>query len=124
TTERWDTREHRESDPRRKTPAGRRYCPWHDATMMLEGDVAGALGELGRDRWHRAGGPPLEPVECEGESAWPDELDAQFTDVEVGIARTRAAYEDDPGVHEIAHLFERQIARAKKFIYAESQYFA
>ncbi|MGV3555048.1 MAG: phospholipase D-like domain-containing protein [Croceibacterium sp.] len=124
TTERWDTREHNEDEPRRKTPNGRQYCPWHDATMLLEGDVAGALGDLGRDRWHRAGGPPLEPVECDGDSAWPDELEAQFTDVEVGIARTRAEYEEDEGVHEIARLFELQIARAKKFIYAESQYFA
>jgi hypothetical protein len=58
--------------------------------MMLEGDVAGALGDFGRDRWRRAGGPPLEPVEWDGDSAWPDDLEAQFTDVEVGIARTRA----------------------------------
>jgi phosphatidylserine/phosphatidylglycerophosphate/cardiolipin synthase-like enzyme len=124
TTERWDTRAHNEHEPRRKTPNGRRYCPWHDATMLLEGDVAGALGDLGRDRWRRAGAPPLEPVECDGDSAWPDELEAQFSDVEVGIARTRAEYEQDEGVHEIARLFELQIARAKKFVYAESQYFA
>jgi len=124
TTERWDTREHNEVEPRRRTPNGRQYCPWHDATMLLEGEVARALGDLGRDRWRRAGGPPLEPVECDGDSAWPDELEAQFTDVEVGIARTRAEYEQDEGVHEIARLFELQIARAKKFIYAESQYFA
>lgn len=124
TTERWDTREHREDDRRRKTPRGRRYGPWHDATMMLEGEVAAALGDLGRDRWHCAGGPTLQPVDCEGESAWPDRLEAQFTDAEVGIARTRAKYEGDPGVDEVARLFERQIAKARKFIYAESQYFA
>jgi phosphatidylserine/phosphatidylglycerophosphate/cardiolipin synthase-like enzyme len=124
TTERWDTREHREDDAHRKSPRGRRYRPWHDATMMLEGDVAGALGEFGRDRWRRAGGRPLEPVEWDGDSAWPDVLEAQFTNVEVGIARTRAEYCGEDGVDEIARLFERQIARAKKFIYAESQYFA
>ena len=124
TTERWDTRAHNEDEPRRRTPNGRQYCPWHDATMLLEGDVARALGDLGRDRWRRAGAPALDPVDCAGESAWPDELQAQFTNVEVGIARTRAEYEEDPGVHEIARLFEAQIARARKFIYAESQYFA
>ena len=124
TTERWDTREHVEDEPQRKTPGGHRYCPWHDATMMLEGEVAGALGELGRDRWRRAGGLPLDPVDYDGDSAWPDELEAQFTDVEVGIARTRAKYCGDEGIDEIARLFEQQIARARKFIYAESQYFA
>src|SRR5690606_14499990 len=31
---RWDTREHREDEPRRKAPNGKRYGPWHDATMM------------------------------------------------------------------------------------------
>ena len=125
TSERWDTREHREDEPGRRTPNGKEYCPWHDATMMLEGEVASVLGDLGRDRWKRAGGHRLEPVDYDGESAWPDTLEAQFTDVEVGIARTRAEYGDDEeGVHEIRDLFASQIARAKKFIYAESQYFA
>jgi len=125
TSERWDTRAHLEDEPGRRTPNGKQYCPWHDATMMLEGEVARALGDLGRDRWRRAGGRDLQPVEDECESAWPDALEVQFTDVEVGIARTRAEYSDDAeGVHEIRELFERQIARAKRFIYAESQYFA
>lgn len=124
TSERWDTREHMEYDERRKTPNGKDYCPWHDATMMLEGDIAGALGELGRDRWHRAGGRELRPVEADCETAWPEELAPQFENVEVGIARTRAKFREDEGVDEIARLFEAQIARAKKFIYAESQYFA
>ncbi len=125
TSERWDTREHREDEPGRRTPNGHEYCPWHDATMMLEGDVARALGELGRDRWVRAGARRIEPVEKDCESAWPDELPAQFTNVEVGIARTRAEYGDDEeGVHEIRDLFVKQIGRARKFIYAESQYFA
>nr|WP_305098607.1 phospholipase D-like domain-containing protein [Croceibacterium sp. D39] len=124
TSERWDTREHREEEPGRRTPRGKRYGPWHDATMMLEGEVAAALGELGRDRWRRAGGDPLGPADCDGRSAWPEALDAQFTDVEIGIARTRAKHDDDPGVHEISALFASQIGKAKKFIYAESQYFA
>ena len=124
TTERWDTREHRKHDRRRKDPGGGRYGPWHDATMMLEGEVAASLGDLGYERWRRAGGEPLDPVEADDESAWPDELEAQFTDVEVGIARTRAEYDGDEGIDEIARLFERHIARARKFIYAESQYFA
>ena len=121
TSERWDTRDHREDDEDRTTPRGTSYCPWHDATMMLEGDIARCLGELGRQRWRNAGGDELEPVESE-ESPWPDDLDAQFEDVEIGIARTRAEYEELSQICEIETLMLRQIAGAKKLIYFENQY--
>ena len=121
---RWDTREHREDDPRRRRPGGFAYGPWHDLTMMMEGPVAATLGELGRDRWRRAGGEPLDRLEPCEESPWPEGLIPHFENVEVGIARTRAEYRGDPGVAEIERLFVAQIARAKRFIYAESQYFA
>src|SRR5690606_40350343 len=62
TDRRWDTREHREGDPRRKRPGGSAYGPWHDMTMMLEGPGAAALDELARDRWRRAGHAPLSAV--------------------------------------------------------------
>jgi phosphatidylserine/phosphatidylglycerophosphate/cardiolipin synthase-like enzyme len=124
TDRRWDTSEHRENDPRRTRPGGGLHGPWHDITMMLEGDVAEALDELGRDRWIRAGGKPLDPLDDEGASAWPDGLEPSFENVEVGIARTRAAYKGEPAINEIEHLFLEQIARAKHFIYAENQYFA
>ena len=39
---------------------GRRYEPWHDATMAMDGDAARALGELSRERWETAGGEPLD----------------------------------------------------------------
>lgn len=124
TDRRWDTREHKETDPRRRRPHGREYGPWHDATMMIEGEAAAALGELGRERWRRAGGSPLPPARPPDESAWPDALEAQFENVEIGIARTRAEYRETPEVREIEALFLAHIARAKRFIYAESQYFA
>jgi phosphatidylserine/phosphatidylglycerophosphate/cardiolipin synthase-like enzyme len=121
---RWDTRDHREQDPRRKRPGGTPYGPWHDITMMMEGEVALALDELGRDRWARCGGDPLSLLEPSARSAWPDHLEPHFTNVEVGIARTRAELNEDPGVHEIESLFLQHIARARRFIYAENQYFA
>lgn len=124
TDRRWDTRDHLSEDPRRKRPGGARYGPWHDMTMMLEGPAAGAFDELARDRWSRAGHRPLTPPDASDRSAWPDGLEPHFENVEVGIARTRAEYEGDSGVNEIEELFRRQIARAKRFIYAESQYFA
>ena len=121
TTERWDTRAHEEHNPDRRTPRGSTYQPWHDATMMLEGDIAGCLGELGRNRWHNAGGKQLDPVDCD-DTPWPDELDAQFKDIEIGIARTRAKYEELTQIDEIEELMLRQIGEAKKFIYFENQY--
>ncbi len=124
TTDRWDTREHLEDDPRRKRPRGAAYGPWHDVTMMLEGEAASALGELGRDRWVRAGGRPLDIVEHPEKSAWPEGLEAQFENVEIGIARTRSEYAGRREVLEIENLFIEHIARAKRYIYAESQYFA
>ncbi|WFL79097.1 phospholipase D-like domain-containing protein [Altererythrobacter arenosus] len=124
TTQRWDTREHKEVEPRRKRPRGLKYGPWHDATMMIEGDAARSLRALGEERWRRADGPELKPVERCEDSAWPDELEAQFENVEIGIARTRGAFGDVEEVMEIAKLFEKQIAECEHFIYAESQYFA
>ena len=125
TSDRWDTPEHLEQDPRRHKPYSKKlYGPWHDLSMLVEGDVAGALAELGRDRWARAGGKPLEPCAPQSKSIWPKGLKAEFEDVEVGIARTRAEWRGSPEIHEIETLFVEHIARAKRFIYAESQYFA
>lgn len=124
TDKRWDTREHPENHSGRKTVRRSDYGPWHDMTMMLEGDVALALADLGQDRWIRAGGKAFDPIEPGSAELWPEKLDVAFEDVEVGIARTRACYRDWEEVTEIRDLFLRHIARARKFIYAESQYFA
>lgn len=124
TGDRWDTTAHIEDDPRRLRPTGKPYGPWHDCTMALEGDVARALGDYGRERWVQAGGKPMEPCPPRDGSPWPESLTAEFSDVEIGLARTRAQYEDIVETREIEALFIEQIARAKRFIYAESQYFA
>lgn len=98
--------------------------PWHDTTMMMEGEIASALSEMGADRWMRAGGKDMPPIQAATGSLWPDNLPVQFRDVEIGIARTRAKYKDWDQVCEIKTLFQKHIAEAKHFIYAESQYFA
>lgn len=124
TSNRWDTPEHRDGDPRRIGPDGGPYAPWHDATSILEGPVAQALGELSRKRWQAAGGHALEPVEC-GIDCWPEGVEAQFRDVSVSISRSRPEGDDGgPPVHEIEATYLALIARARKYIYAESQYFA
>lgn len=124
TDRRWDTRQHHERDRRRRRPSGALYGPWHDMTMMMEGEAAAALGQLGRERWRRAGGRPLKMIETGAQSPWPDKLEPHFENVEIGIARTRAEYGGCPAVNEIETLFLQHIARAKRFIYAENQYFA
>ena len=123
TTRRWDTREHLEEDDRRREPNKQPYAPWHDITMMLEGEAARALGDLGRMRWKTAGAKALAPIDEDTGSSWPDELEAHFEDVEVGIARTRAAHADLEAVSEVEELHVRHITEAKNFIYFENQYF-
>lgn len=122
TADRWDTREHLTEDPRRKRPSGRLYGPWHDVTMAVDGEAAAALGKLGRDRWHRAGGEVLAPCAPE-HRIWPEGLVAGFENIDLAISRTRADYQENGEVREIEAMFLDQIATARKFIYAENQYF-
>lgn len=122
--DRWDTREHTPNDPRRRRPGGALFGPWHDCTMMLEGEVAKVLGDYGRTRWEQAGGKPLPPCAPQVTSPWPGRLCAEFENVEIGIARTRSQYGNNPEVREVEALFVEQIANARHFIYAENQYFA
>lgn len=123
TADRWDTSEHLDDDPRRKRPNGKLYGPWHDTTMVVDGPLARRLGELGRDRWEWADGdrPPRPAGTAD---IWPSVLEPMFRDVDIAIARTRARYDDRPPVNEIETLFIDQIAAARRFIYAENQYFA
>ena len=124
TSDRWDTRDHLHEDIRRVLPNGKPYQPWHDVTMMMEGEIAQALGELGRSRWEIAGGGELEPCKPQEESPWPKHLAAEFENVEFGIARTRGEHEGREQIAEIEALFVEHIKRAKRFVYAETQYFA
>lgn len=120
---RWDTRDHSDRDPRRVWPGGGPCPPWHDATMALEGPAAAALGEVARQRWRDSGGDPLDPVRREG-GCWPDGLEPHFRDVDVAISRTRPEHDGAEACREIEALYVDLIARARRFVYAESQYFA
>jgi len=124
TASRWDTRDHADRDKKRKRPTTRRrYGPWHDATMAVGGAAARALGELARERWRAAGGSLIHPPQAQGDP-WPDDLKPQFSDVDVAIARTRGAYDGKEAVREIEALFVDLIAGARRFVYAENQFFA
>lgn len=123
TDERWDTRSHEDEDLHRTSPSGRPNAPWHDATTALEGPVAAALGNLCRMRWEIAGGGKIAaPVGAQ--DCWPDELEPDFRDVDVAISRSQPEHGPQEAVREIENLYVALIARAKRRIYAESQYFA
>lgn len=120
---RWDRREHLDDEPGRVNPDGKAYGPWHDATSAFDGKAARALGDLARERWLSASGQDLPPCEtCH--DCWPEGLEPTFTQVNLGIARTRPEIADLPAIHEIEQMYLDLIARAKHLIYAESQYFA
>jgi phosphatidylserine/phosphatidylglycerophosphate/cardiolipin synthase-like enzyme len=123
TSDRWDTRAHSDHDPDRTNPDGSPSKPWHDATTALQGPAAAALGEHARNRWKRATGQTLAAVRAKHD-CWPDDLPVQFSDVEVTISRTAPRMDDQRQITEIEELYLAQIARAKRWIYAESQYFA
>jgi phospholipase D1/2 len=123
TADRWDTREHLDDDPHRKRPNGRSYGPWHDASTMVDGDVARALGELARERWRRASGRALEPSPPRP-PIWPHGIVPTFMGIDVAIARTQPEYDGEEEVREIEAFYLDAIASAKQAIYWESQYFA
>jgi hypothetical protein len=123
TAHRWDTRDHLDDDPRRVEPFHGSYQPWHDATMALNGPAARALDELARERWRCAGGETLPEIRREAK-LWLDGVEPHFTDIDIGIARTQPLYGDAPEVHEIEALYLDMIARAKRTVYVEGQYFA
>ncbi|WP_439817463.1 phospholipase D-like domain-containing protein [Zavarzinia sp. CC-PAN008] len=123
TADRWDTRAHRDKDPRRRRPSGRRYGPWHDASTVVDGAVARALGALARERWTWACGEELEPPrDCP--AIWPASVTPTFNRIPVAVARTIPEYKDRAEVREIERLYLDAIAGARHVIYCESQYFA
>lgn len=123
TMQRWDTREHLDDDPRRVSPSGRPHPPWHDATSALDGKAARALGDLARDRWLKATGEALSTCD-DCHDCWPESLTPGFTDASLAIARTIPNMDGVEPVHEIEAAWLDMIAGARRFIYAESQYFA
>lgn len=123
TVGRWDTRDHAENAPGRRSPMGFAQEPWHDATTCLSGPAAAALGEVARRRWKLATDEDLEPKECDGDP-WPDGLEVGFEDVDIGIARTAPEYDERKQIVEIETAKLAIIAAVKKTLYVESQYFA
>ena len=92
TIDRWDTTAH-EHDSRSRRTVGRSYGPRHEVAAAVDGEAALALSEQARDRWEKATGESLEPLDAK-HAAWPTKLKAALHDVDVGIARTLPELDD------------------------------
>lgn len=122
---RWDTSEHAGDQPLRRDPDGKPYAPFHDVQAMVDGDVAAALGELTRARWLAATGDQAvagKPGVARPE-LWPQDVEPDLRDVEVGIARTEPAWEGSAGIHEVRQLHLDAIAATRRHLFFENQYF-
>jgi phospholipase D1/2 len=125
TGSRWDTRHHKDEEPGRRRPfTGRAYEPWHDAIMAVDDRAADAIGDLARVRWACATGNHLPAPPRSDHDPWPDDLLPHFRDVELAIARTRGKSSSIEEIREIEALFVDLIARAERYVYVETQYFA
>jgi phospholipase D1/2 len=120
---RWDTSEHRAGDERRVDTSGRPYRPVHDVQMVVEGEVAAALGDLVRERWRLATGRRIRPPRPADEGdRWPQSVKPDLQDFTAGIARTVGEYNDTAEVREVLSLHLDTIAAARRYIYIENQY--
>lgn len=120
TLRRWDTSDHDPTCEERIDAAEQTYPPFHDVQMVVDGEAARALAILARRRWcnaHRTK-PPLEPAG----DPWPECVQPDFTDVEVGISRTQPTYGDASEAREVETLFLDSIDQAEGTIYIENQF--
>lgn len=118
---RWDTPRHAVDDPRRVDTSGKRYPPFHDFQVAIEGQAAAAIGELARERWLRATGKKITQIKS-AESPWPEGIAADLSDVEVAVARTDPGVDGAEPIREVEALHIAAIAAAQRYIYIENQY--
>jgi phosphatidylserine/phosphatidylglycerophosphate/cardiolipin synthase-like enzyme len=121
-TNRWDRPNHIDNNPARINPDGSPFPPWHDVTFAMLGKAASSLGELGRQRWQTATQCELAHVTHSGATPWPEDLPAQFVDIDVAIARTRAEHGQLEQIREVETLWLDMIAATQRFLYVENQY--
>ena len=124
---RWDTNTHEPEDPRRVTPEGEHYQPYHDIQTALTGPAARTLDELCRDRWKRATEKPApwpKPKAAGNthSAIWPPSLPVDFENEPTAFALTYSAYKDFPAVTQVEALHLDRIAVAERYIYLENQY--
>ena len=120
---RWDTSSHLPDDERRIDPSGEPYPPFHDVQMVVDGEAAGALGDIARQRWLAASGSELPSHERDrAEDPWPPSVNPALREVDVAISRTLPTYEDRDEIREVEQLYLDSIEAARHFIYVENQF--
>jgi phospholipase D1/2 len=122
TGRRWDTPQHAIDNPGRIDPGGKPYRPFHDVQAVVDGDAAHALHEIARDRWRCVTAEEL-PDADPASDPWPQQVQADFENVEVGLSRTRPALGDPEEIREVEALFLDSIATAERALYVENQFF-
>ncbi|MGZ8408304.1 MAG: phospholipase D-like domain-containing protein [Hyphomicrobium sp.] len=123
--DRWDTPEHLDDDPRReKSRRGPKYFDSrHEVMTLVDGEPAGALGQLFRDRWLRATRETLPEPKALPPAPWPAFVKPDFRQASVGLSRSVAAWRKIEQVRESEALYLASFAAAKRCIYLENQYF-
>lgn len=121
--QRWDDREHHMRQPLRVDEGETAYPAMHDVQVVVEGEAARSLADIARERWQRATGTALAPVDFRI-SPWPAEVRPCLRDCPVAIARTRPRMNGDPPIREIERMCRDTLLAALHTIYIESQYFA
>ncbi|WP_183748383.1 phospholipase D-like domain-containing protein [Rhizobium sp. BK196] len=124
TSRRWDTRRHRAEDKLRRAPEGVFYDPLHDVQAMVTGDAARRVGEIARRRWEQATGEIHASVAEDVDFAWPDDLSISLLNCPVSFALTEPSTAFRSGAGEGIAMTLDVIARAKRQLYIETQYFS
>lgn len=122
-TDRWDTAEHLDHDPRRCLPSGVICKPRHETMAVVSGPAARALGDLARERWFKATWERTLPDDNVDGDPWPDDVPVAIRDAPLGISRTEPKWARRVEVRENEALHLEAIRRARRLIYFENQYF-
>lgn len=122
-TWRWDTTKHHADDPRRTTPDGESFQPYHDVQLVFSGRAAKEMGDLCAQRWLRGTGNNLPRLESEIDNTpWPPSVTCEFQNIEAGIALTYSSYKKHQATFQIRRLYLDIIASSRHYIYIENQY--
>ncbi len=124
TQRRWDRSHHAQDDPGRMDLGGSPYGPHHDVGAVVEGDCARALGEIAKERWLRATGRNAKiAAGTSTTTPWPARVEPDLCNVDVAISRTEPSFGQRAETTEVRQLHIDAIASARRWIFAENQYF-
>ncbi|GJH19176.1 VTT domain-containing protein [Caballeronia novacaledonica] len=126
TRSRWDTTAHAPDEPLRRDANGAAYQPFHDVHTMFDGDAAREIGLLARERWARACDKRLAIRAHRAafqQDPWPPSRRVDLDDVDIAISLTEPDYLGREPVQQIRTQYLDAIARARRSIYIENQYF-